>query len=361
MVSDVVAMLAPVISGTIDCDRFRQTGRVMKRADKRRAEETVELLKRSHAAIKRMLDAKNGMGAIKLLEQCQSCAISLGESIEASEGEGFVTVSLLEQYCELVYQMYEKIQRPGPVSGNQIHNVLAGQLIRIGNSIRSDIRMRREAVFLPYKASMWDSLESIWRAAAEDPECDAYVIPIPYYDKNPDGSFGQMHYEGSLYPEDVPVTHYRDYDFAGRQPDMIFIHNPYDNCNYLTSVHPFFYSKNLKRFTEKLVYVPYFISGEPDPEDEREREHISRFCTYPGVIYADRVIVQSEKMRQMYINVMTKFMGGHGVQRKDWEKKILRLDSPKTDKMRNTAKEDVEIPEEWQRVMARNTGLLPMQ
>ena len=26
MVSDVVAMLAPVISGTIDCDRFRPSG-----------------------------------------------------------------------------------------------------------------------------------------------------------------------------------------------------------------------------------------------------------------------------------------------------------------------------------------------
>ena len=27
-------------------------------------------------------------------------------------------------------------------------------------------------------------LESVWQAADSDPYCDAYVIPIPYYDKN---------------------------------------------------------------------------------------------------------------------------------------------------------------------------------
>ena len=66
--------------------------------------------------------------------------------------------------------------------------------------------MRIEAVFLPYKASMWDSLESVWKAADEDPDCDAYVIPIPYFDRNPDGSFGPMHDERLDYPDNVPVT-----------------------------------------------------------------------------------------------------------------------------------------------------------
>ena len=50
---------------------------------------------------------------------------------------------------------------------------------------KGQIKVWMEAIFLPYKASMWDSLESVWKAADADPECDAYVIPIPYYDKNP--------------------------------------------------------------------------------------------------------------------------------------------------------------------------------
>ena len=27
-------------------------------------------------------------------------------------------------------------------------------------------------------------------------ECDVYVVPIPYYDRNPDRTFGEYHYEG---------------------------------------------------------------------------------------------------------------------------------------------------------------------
>ncbi len=203
---------------------------------------------------------------------------------------------------------------------------------------------------------MWDSLESVWKAADEDPECDAYVIPIPYYDKNPDGSFREQHYEGGQYPEYVPVVWYEDYDFEKRRPDMIFIHNPYDDCNIVTSVHPFFYSKNLKNFTDKLVYVPYFILGEIDPQNRQELEGIEKFCLVPGVAYADQVIVQSEDMRQAYINVLTEFMSGQGRSRAYWEKKILGLGSPKVDKVLSTRKEDLEIPEEWLKVIRKPDG-----
>lgn len=328
----------------------------MTKADKQQAEETVALLQNTHSLIKKMLDARNQSAAMELLGQCQGYAINLGERIEAAEGENCSVIRLLERYCEFVYQTYEKVQQSAAVNGNQIYNRLAKELIQIRNSIKRDIRVRKEAVFLPYKAAMWDSLESIWQAADADPECDAYVIPIPYYDKNPDGSLGKVHYEGKEYPDYVPVTYYRDYAFAERKPDMIFIHNPYDEHNSLTSVHPFFYAKNLKQFTNKLVYVPYFILEEPDPDNPEEVERISHFCTTSGVICADKVIVQSEKMRQVYIKVMTKFTEGRGIGRKYWEEKILGLGSPKTDKVLKTRKEDQEIPDEWLKIMKKPDG-----
>ena len=51
---------------------------------------------------------------------------------------------------------------------------------------------KKEIVFLPYKASMWDSLESIWQAARADAACHAVVIPIPYAERNADGSCGDV-------------------------------------------------------------------------------------------------------------------------------------------------------------------------
>ena len=331
----------------------------MRKAQKRQAEELLGLLGQVHEEIKKGIEAGRKEEAMELLGQCQDAAIQLGQSIEEAEGEGFVTIPLLEQYCEVVYQIYEGLAQGQGVSANKAGKSLRKALVSIENSVKNDIRERVEAVFLPYKASMWDSLESVWKAADEDPDCDAYVIPIPYFDKNPDGSFREEHYEGDLYPEYVPVTHYNDYDFAGRRPDMIFIHNPYDECNYVTSVHPFFYAKNLKRFTDKLVYIPYFILGEVDPENKEAVKNIAHFCTVPGVIYADKVIVQSEAMRQIYVDVMTEFTAkgaNIAANRRYWEEKIEGSGSPKVDKVLRTRKEELEIPEEWQKVIEKPDG-----
>lgn len=60
---------------------------------------------------------------------------------------------------------------------------------------------------------MWDSLESVWMASVGDPDCNAMVIPIPYYDRNQGGSFREMHYEAEQFPSDVPVIFYEAYKY----------------------------------------------------------------------------------------------------------------------------------------------------
>lgn len=323
---------------------------------KEQALELLKLLGQVHEGIKKAIERGQYDSAAEFLAQCQESAIHLGETIEETEGEGFVTVALLESYCETVYECYALISQGQAVNANRTYKSLRKALIQVENSVKNDIKVRKEAVFLPYKASMWDSLESVWKAAEEDPDCDAYVIPIPYYTKNPDGSFREEHYEGDLYPDYVPVTRYEDYDFAQHMPDMIFIHNPYDDCNYLTSVHPFFYSKNLGQYTDRLVYIPYFILEEIEPDNKEAVEGIAHFCTVPAVLYADWVIVQSEKVRQIYVDVLTEFSKTTSADRAYWEGKILGLGSPKVDKVLSTRKENVEVPKEWLKVIEKPDG-----
>lgn len=326
----------------------------MRKAQKRQAEEMIKLLGCAHGEMKTALEKKDRTRALELLEQSQEAAIRLGTLIDQTEGEGTSTVSKLEDYCELVYRIYEEIEKHSSADVDKAYKSLREMLASIENSVKNEIKVRMEAVFLPYKAAMWDSLESIWRAAYEDPGCDAYVIPIPYFDKNPDGSFCEMHYEGGLYPDYVPVTHYEAYDFESRRPDMIFIHNPYDEYNHVTSVHPFFYSGNLKRFTEKLVYIPYFILNDVEPDNQKAVEKIQHFCTVMGVVNADAVIVQSENMRQIYINTLTELMGENT--RACWERKILGLGSPKSDRVAQTKREDLQIPEPWREIITKPDG-----
>lgn len=326
----------------------------MRRIQKKQAEDFIKLLAEAHEAIVEAVRTNQRDEAMDMLSQCQAGAIQLGELIESTEGEGVRTISFIEDYCECVYRIYAGIGQGQELSGEQIKKELSEALRQVENSVNIDIKVRKEVVFLPYKASMWDSLESIWKAADEDENADAYVIPIPYCDKNPDGSFKEMHYEGDLYPDYVPITKYDEYDFESRRPDIIYIHNPYDNYNFVTSVHPFFYSDNLKKITDQLVYIPYFILQEVDPEDRETVEKIEHFCTVPGVINADKVVVQSEEMRQIYINVLTKEAGEST--RKIWEEKILGLGSPKVDRVLSIRRENLEIPEEWLKIIRKPDG-----
>ncbi|WP_312430325.1 CDP-glycerol glycerophosphotransferase family protein [Lacrimispora sp.] len=326
----------------------------MKKAQKKKALEFVQTLYQAHEHIRRMMDNNDTALAMDLLEQCQQGAIKLGDLIEQAEGEGFITIGFLEEYCELIYHIHKGIGNNKNELIRKIYKTLRRKLIQIENSIKNDIKQQLEVVFLPYNASMWDSLESIWKAAESDENSDAYVIPIPYYDRNPDGSFRKEHWEGNLFPDYVPITKYDAYDFEERHPDIIFIHNPYDDCNSVTSVHPFFYSENLKQFTDNLVYIPYFILDEISPNNQQAIEGMEHFCTVPGVINADNIIVQSETMRLIYISVLTKAAGEDT--RNYWENKILGLGSPKIDKVLNTKREDMLISEDWKNIMQKSDG-----
>ena len=329
----------------------------MRKIQKSQAEDFIMLLKEAHGEIKKAVVQNEYDLVLELLGQCQDGAIKLGEMIESAEGEGFPTISLLEGYCEQVYRIYEQVNQKENVDAHRIFQALRMELAPIEESVRDDIKIRKEAVFLPYKASMWDSLESVWKAANDDPNCDTYVIPIPYYDKNPDGSFRQMHYEADQYPDYVPITKYDAFDFGMHRPDMIFIHNPYDSSNFVTSVHPFFFSENLRKFTEKLVYIPYFILDEIKPDDDAAIEGMEHFCITPGVFNADKVVVQSEDMKQIYMKVLMGATDDHSeATKKYWDNKILGLGSPKIDKVLNTKKENLEVPQEWLKVIEKPDG-----
>ena len=316
--------------------------------------EVFKTIYEAHGFIRDYVDKKEYENAQTLLADCQNTAIELGNLIEESEGEGFITISFLEEYCEALYET--AISLSDEKNGHKVQKQLDKKIIKAENSVKNDIKVKLEVVFMPYKASMWDSLESIWKAADEDPDCNAYVVPIPYYDRKPGGAFDKFHYEGGEYPEYVPIVHYDAYKLEEHRPDIIYIHNPYDGNNYVTSVDPRFYSNELKKYTEKLVYVPYFVLNEPDPKNKDAVENVSHFIITPGVINADKVIVQSEAMRQVYIKVLLNRFSDTPDNRKNVEEKISGIGSPKFDKIINSDRDSLEIPEDWKKIIFRPDG-----
>ena len=282
----------------------------------------LHLTERLHRQIDTAISSKDTERAKTLLELCQESAVRSGTVLETKWGVRYArTVALLEQYCELAWQVYEPLAQGGAAPDAPELPARLGSLHgRIRACAGEKTGRKKEAVFLPWKACGWAVLEPLWRAAQDDPDCAAYVIPVPYCYRNLDGSMKRILYEGDLLPGSLSITDYRSYDFQARRPDAIFIQNPYDEYNLTTSVHPFFYAANLKQYTDKLVYVPYFTLDEIEPENKKAFINMPHYVSMPGVAHADTVIVQSERMRQAYIGFLTEAAGEDTKQ--IWEEKI---------------------------------------
>lgn len=312
----------------------------MKKKQKQEILEFVSSLKEAHKEIQETLEQGKVLEGQSMLCDCQECAIELGNIIETFEGEGAVTVSYIEKYCELLYHYYEKLNVTTAAEllsnkkvSKKLVDVLNKQLSNMENSIKNDIKVKKEIVFFPYKASMWDSLESIYLAAKKDENCDVYCVPIPYYDRNPDGSLGRMHYEGKDYPKDIEVIDWRTYDIEERRPDVVYIHNPYDGGNRVTSVEPRYYSHELKKYTDCLVYVPYYSTSGGMNEGQA-------MC--PAYRFADYIVMQAEKYRGYFHKSIPK-------------EKLVALGSPKFDRIIRMCSQPKQIPENWREQMEGKT------
>ena len=81
----------------------------MRKMQKNQAEDFLNLLGQAHNEIKAAIGINEMDTALELLGQCQDGAMKLGDMIEKAEGDGFPTIHLLENYCELVYGIYEEV------------------------------------------------------------------------------------------------------------------------------------------------------------------------------------------------------------------------------------------------------------
>lgn len=254
-----------------------------------------------------------------------------------------------EQYVDILQTLIRVIQDTSwkdlsETEKQQSLVLLQDIVLGVTNKLRQEKEIKKEIVFLPYKASMWDSLESIWQAAQADRDsCNTYVIPLPYCDLNEDRSIARWHWDISEFPEYVPVLEYREYTLEKLQemrPDVIFIHNPYDDCNRITSIDEHYYSRNLKKCTDLLIYIPYFVT--------KWKVDVGK-CNVPGVVNADYVMLQDELICNWYKEVYAHPEEKH---------KFLIMGSPKVDKIRSIKKSQYPLPREWENLIGTKKHIL---
>jgi hypothetical protein len=171
---------------------------------------------------------------------------------------------------------------------------------------------------------MWDSLESIYLAAAKDPECEAVVMPIPYFvNKNERGR--ELFCDAKLFPKHLKITDYKKFNLAKAKPYAIYIHNAYDDTNAITEIQQAYSTANLKKYTQNLVYVPYCLVHEKSAKE---------LVNMPALKNVSKIIAASKGAKKNFA-------------RFNPENKILALGSPKVDAIISMLQNPPQIPEEW--------------
>ena len=319
------------------------------------SKETIKLLYEAHEELVKLLNNSCINDAIELLSQCQEVAIQIGSYIEEYQGEGFITVKYLEDYCESVYQLSQvAMEEDNKDLVMDKIDIINRQLDDINDSIEKDISVRKEVVIIPFKADYWYVFDGIWKKHKDDPSVNVHVIPIPYYYKSALGEVTIKSYETDDYPDYICPESYNDYNFEMMCPDKIYIQYPYDNDNFITTIDPVFYAKNLKKYTNELVYIPYFKTDEIGQGEERAYKVMDNYVLTPAVLYSDKVMVQTDNIKELYIKKLSEFFGDET--RTVWIDKLSETAEKLYERSKLLDKKDIDMPKEWKEILLKANG-----
>ena len=297
---------------------------------KKKKEQIISLLqcyKEAHSTIRKGIEEGRGEEAISLLVLCQEGMEKIEQDTEKEPCGKTEREALFSSYQEALYSCYLsliKTEEETAEPGTSCLDRAEAYFSKIEEEIAS-IPVKTLHLFLPYKASMWDSMESVYFAALQDSSCEALVMPITYYEKE-DGKFGKRINERAEFPSEIETID-EGFSLEEAQPDVIYIHNPYDDKNILTSVDPRYYSFHLKDYTENLVYIPYYTTM-------GKAGFGSLFM--PAYRYVHHIVVQSEEHKQRLP--------------KEVQEKARILGSPKLDRALAYSQNPPKIPEDWKRI-----------
>ena len=300
-----------------------------------------ELLVLKEQIINAFLDQKPEVAA-ETISVSQQLAIDFGTMLEQVGYEKSEIVKCLEQYCEKLYQLYrihvtaeseiqDKVVTGQCSDTDSMYtklNKLSDIMQMIEKEWSQNARSKKTILFLISHSVEWDNIQLLWKEKLEGTDSVPYLVILPYYDKDYDGSPMKWHMEEIRLTELTGVNPNQILDLKQftvehlelLHPEQIYIQNPYDEWNPNISIPPLFYAANIRKYTDELIYISPYGKGELYGKDSREYRNMQYYVTMPGVMYADRILLNSENKKKWYVEKLTEFAGEET--KEAWEKKI---------------------------------------
>ncbi len=185
---------------------------------------------------------------------------------------------------------------------------------------------RKSCLFITYCAGAFDNMRDVARHYIDD-GYEVTILPVTKYDIAAD----MTGIEAS--PDDRPASYYTEglsgavvcYDgsILDSHPDVIVTNYQYDEYNLITTVDKAYYSGNLRRHCDRLVFVPPFEARSQEAGDERARKLMPSYVCTALITACDGIIVHSDEMKQRYVECLSAWSGEGYTS--VWESKITVL------------------------------------
>ncbi len=281
---------------------------------------SLELLEEAHEFIKaNYLSPDMKETILDLLGQCQELAISTGENIENNAYDYDILIKQLEMYVESAYNLYNSVAVNAPTGPD----VLVSIIDKFKDLLPHHLHEKKKIVFLTYKSKYWKGFHTLWKELSASKENQVTVITVPYYYKKATGELEDEMQLETDYPAEVELTSYTDYNFEANVSDTIYFQFPYDEYSYALTLHPFFHTKNIRKYTKELVWIPPFLFNEIPADDNFSRYTLKWLLCTPGAIYAHKIWVQSENIKSVFTEILNEFTGKDI----DYDKKIMAVNN----------------------------------
>ena len=273
----------------------------------------------------------------ELLPELQQFVVDYGTLVEEVRGDKdyhtLNVVAAIQNYCDILFGIYNYINDNEEESVDydvqgkrKCTDNLAIQYKALIEAIDDNVIKRKEILFITTGTKEWYVFEELYHVYEADGQCDVFVMPVPMFFKDVFGRVtatvedvrNAICYED--YPDNICIVSWMEYNIGMHRPDVIYIQNPYDGENPCLTVPLQFYASNIRKYTDMLIYIPPYITDEFSMNDYNDVYNTKHYVTAPGVIYADKIIVQSDNIKSIYKEVLVRFAGENT--RQAWESKL---------------------------------------
>lgn len=270
---------------------------------------------------------------LDMLAQCQSVAIDLGNFIEQMKGEENLSakacVAALEEYCEKIFNVYNNLSLALGREKEDFQKLCAAlnqAFVQMKQTVENEIIHKKLVAFLPDNPKRWKEMQALYDYYRQQGNTEVCVIPLPLFAKNLYGEIvaGQDEYDKNdkrgEYPADLNIIAWHTVQMQSYEFAAIVIQNPYDAENPYLTVPPAYYAKQLQQYTDCLIYMMPQGVNDFTENDITDIYGLKYSLTVPGAMYADKILIESGAMKELFVNHLTAFAGKDT--RAVWNEKI---------------------------------------